>query len=109
MPIQQSDELLAATEKELAKITAATTRDKRPLRGRDKIALKVGKVINHYKMAKHVDLDVTEDCFTFTRKNDQIAAEAALDGIYVLRTSLPQPTLGRDDVVGRYKDLADVE
>ena len=106
---RKRDELLAATEQQLAKITAATTRDKRPLRGRDKIALKLGKVINHYKMAKHFDLDITADCFTFTRKNDQIAAEAALDGIYVLRTSLPEPTLGRDDVVGRYKDLADVE
>ncbi len=102
-------ELLAATEQELAKIAAATARDKRPLRGKDKIALKVGKVINHYKMAKHFDLDITEDSFSFTRKNDQIAAEAALDGIYVLRTSLPEPSLGRDDVVARYKSLADVE
>jgi transposase len=102
-------ELLAATEQELATIAAATTRDKRPVRGKDKIALKVGKVINHYKMAKHFDLDITDDSFRFTRKDDQIAAEAALDGIYVLRTSLPEPTLGRDDVVGRYKSLADVE
>jgi Transposase DDE domain len=106
---RKRDELLAATEQELAKITAATARDKRPVRGRDKIALRVGKVINHYKMAKHFDLDITDDSFTFTRKDDQIAAEAALDGIYVLRTSLPEHTLGRDDVVGRYKDLADVE
>ncbi len=106
---RKRDELLAATEQELAKITAATTRDKRPVRGRDKIALRVGKVINHYKMAKHFDLDITDDSFTFTRKDGQIAAEAALDGIYVLRTSLPEHTLGRDDVVGRYKDLADVE
>jgi transposase len=102
-------ELLAATEQELATIAAATTRDKRPVRGKDKIALKIGKVINHYKMAKHFDLDITDDSFRFTRKDDQIAAEAALDGIYVLRTSLPEPTLGRDDVVGRYKSLADVE
>ena len=64
---------------------------------------------NHYKMAKHVDLQITDDSFTFTRKDDQIAAEAALDGIYVLRTSLPEHALHRDDVVGRYKDLADVE
>jgi len=102
-------ELLAATEKELAKIAAATGRQRRPLRGKDKIALRVGKVRNHYKMAKHFDLQITDDSFTFTRKNDQITAEAALDGIYVLRTSLPEHTLGRDDVVGRYKDLADVE
>jgi Transposase DDE domain len=102
-------ELLAATEQELEKIAAATRRGKRPLRGKDKIALRVGKVGNHYKMAKHFDLQITDDSFTFTRKDDQIAAEAALDGIYVLRTSLPDHTLGRDDVVGRYKDLADVE
>ena len=102
-------ELLAATENELDTIAAATRREKRPLRGTDKIALRVGKVRNHYKMAKHFDLDITDDSFTFTRNNDQIAAEAALDGIYVLRTSLPADTLGRDDVVGRYKDLADVE
>jgi len=102
-------ELLAATEQELEKIAAATRREKRPLRGKDKIALRVGKVGNHYKMAKHFDLQITDDSFTFTRKDDQIAAEAALDGIYVLRTSLPDHTLGRDDVVGRYKDLADVE
>jgi len=102
-------ELLAATEQELATIAAATARDKRLVRGKDKIALKVGKVINHYKMAKHFDLDITDDSFSFTRKDDQIAAEAALDGIYVLRTSLPEPTLSRDDVVARYKSLADVE
>jgi transposase len=106
---RKRSELLAATEQELATIAAATTRDKRPVRGKDKIALKAGKVINHYKMAKHFDLDITDDSFRFTRKHDQIAAEAALDGIYVLRTSLPEPTLGRDDVVGRYKSLADVE
>ena len=102
-------ELLAATEKEFDKIVAATGRQRRPLRGKDTIALRVGTVRNHYKMAKHFDLQITDDSFTFTRKNDQIAAEAALDGIYVLRTSLPEPALPRDDVVGRYKDLADVE
>jgi hypothetical protein len=102
-------ELLAATEKELDKIAAATGRQRRPLRGKDHIALRVGKVRNKFKVAKHFDLQITDDSFTFTRKDDQIAAEAALDGIYVLRTSLPEHTLQRDDVVGRYKDLADVE
>ena len=102
-------ELLAATEQELVKIAAATARQRRPLRDKDKIALKVGTVRNKFKVAKHFDFDITDDSFTFTRKDDQIAAEAALDGIYVLRTSLPEHSLGRDDVVGRYKDLADVE
>ena len=59
-------------------------------------------------MAKHFHLDITDEAFTFTRNQDSIAAEAALDGIYVLRTSLPTQTLQRDDVVLRYKDLADV-
>jgi hypothetical protein len=102
-------ELLAATENQLAPIAAATARDKRPLRGRDRIALRVGKVINHYKMAKHFTLDITDEAFTFTRNHHDIAAEAALDGIYVLRTSLPTDSLPTDDVVLRYKSLADVE
>src|SRR5215208_5472183 len=102
-------ELLAATEKELTPIAAATRRERRPLRGKDKIALRVGKVINHYKMAKHFTIEITEESFTFTRNTEAIAAEAALDGIYVLRTSLPEHTLERDDVVLRYKGLEDVE
>jgi Transposase DDE domain len=102
-------ELLAATEDELAKISTATSRVRRPLRGQDKIALRVGKVVNKFKMAKHFDIEITDDCFTFTRKTDQIDAEAALDGIYVLPTSLPEHALGRDDVVLRYKGLEDVE
>jgi transposase len=102
-------DLLAATEKELAPIAAATTRERRPLRGKDKIALRVGKVINHYKMAKHFTLEITDESFTFTRNTEAITAEAALDGIYVLRTSLPADTLPTDDVVLRYKGLEDVE
>jgi hypothetical protein len=102
-------ELLAATEKELAPIAAAARRQKRPLRGKDTIALRVGKVINHYKMAKHFHLQITDDSFTFTRSTEAIAAEAALDGIYVLRTSLPADSLPTDDVVLRYKGLEDVE
>ena len=102
-------ELLAATEKELAPVAAATRRERRPLRGRDSIALRVGKVINHYKMAKHFTLEITDESFTFTRNTEDIAAEAALDGIYVLRTSLPTDSLPTDDVVARYKNLADVE
>jgi len=102
-------ELLAATETELQTIAAATHRERRPLRGKDKIALRVGKVRNKFKMAKHFDLQITDEAFSFTRNQDSIAAEAARDGIYVLRTSLPDNALGRDDVVLRYKDLADVE
>jgi transposase len=106
---RKRQELLAATEKELTPIAAATRRANRPLRGRDKIALRVGKVVNHYNMAKHFTIEITEDSFTFTRNQDRIAAEAALDGIYVLRTSLPEQTLATNDVVLRYKGLEDVE
>ncbi|MGH3576200.1 MAG: IS1634 family transposase [Mycobacterium sp.] len=102
-------DLLAATEKELTTIAAATARDKRPLRGQDKIALRVGKVINHYKMAKHFTIDITENAFSFHRNTEAIAAETALDGIYVIRTSLPADTLAKGDVVLRYKGLEDVE
>ena len=106
---RKRQDLLAATEKLLAPIAEATRRARRPLRGQDKIALRVGKVINHYKMAKHFHITITDDTFTFTRNNEAIAAEADLDGIYVLRTSLPKATLHRDDVVLRYKGLEDVE
>ena len=106
---RKRDELLAAIATELDKIAAATRRDRRPLRGRDKIALRVGKVINKFKMAKHFTLQITDEAFTFAPNHHDIAAEAALDGIYVLRTSLPEPTLPTDDVVARYKGLEDVE
>jgi hypothetical protein len=106
---RKRQDLLAATEKELATIAAATRRAKRPVRAKDKIALRVGKAINHYKMAKHFTIEITDEAFTFTRNHETIAAEAALDGIYVLRTSLPDDTLTTDDVVLRYKGLADVE
>ncbi|UGT89948.1 IS1634 family transposase [Mycobacterium ostraviense] len=106
---RKRDELLAATEEELAKIAAATGRARRPLRGRDQIGMRVGKIINHYKMAKHFTIEITDEALTFSRKTDQINAEAALDGIYVLRTSLPEKTLPNGDVVLRYKGLEDVE
>ena len=66
-------------------------------------------MINHYNMAKHFTLGITDESFTFTRNTEAIAAEAALDGIYVLRTSLPTDTLTESEVVARYKNLADVE
>jgi hypothetical protein len=106
---RKRQELLAATEKQLAPIAAATGRANRPVRGRDTIALRVGKVINKFKMAKHFTIAITDESFTFTRNTEAIAAETALDGIYVLRTSLPADTLPTDDVVLRYKGLEDVE
>jgi len=106
---RKRQELLAATEKQLAPIAAATGRANRPVRGRDTIAMRVGKVINKFKMAKHFTLEITDESFTFTRNTEAIAAETVLDGIYVLRTSLPADTLPTDDVVARYKGLEDVE
>ncbi len=102
-------ELLAATEAELNKITTAVTRTRRPLRGKDKIALRVGKVINSRKMAKHFVIEIADDSFTFHRDEDKITAEAALDGIYVLRTSVDEAVLDTDEVVSSYSALAYVE
>ena len=102
-------DLLAATERDLAVIAAAVARARQPLRGKDQIGLKVGAVVNRYKMAKHFELDIGEATFAFRRKTDVIAAEAALDGFYVVRTNLPKRVLGDAATVGAYKSLAQVE
>jgi hypothetical protein len=102
-------ELLVATEQELLDVQARVRRRKRPLRGKDRIALAVGAVINHYKMAKHFAVTITDDDLTFERKPEQIDAEAMLDGIYVLRTDLERKTLDAASTVGAYKGLANVE
>jgi hypothetical protein len=102
-------ELLAATEAELEKIAAATRRARRPLRGTDKIALAVGKVINAKKVAKHFTTDITGDGLSWQRDENKIAEEAALDGIYVIRTSLPPDVLGTGSAVESYKALENVE
>jgi hypothetical protein len=102
-------DLLAATEDDLAAIAAAVARTKKPLRGEAAIALKVGAVINRHKMAKHFDLVIGEASFAFHRKLNAIAAEATLDGIYVVRTNLPAAALDDAATVGAYKSLAQVE
>jgi Transposase DDE domain len=102
-------ELLDATEAELAKIDAATRRARRPLRGQDAIALAVGKVINKKKVAKHFLVDIADDGLSWRRDEQKIAAEAALDGIYVIRTSLPSGVLGAGGAVESYKALENVE
>ncbi len=96
-------DLLAATERDLAEIAAAVSRARKPLRGKAEIALKVGAVVNRYKMAKHFALDIGETNFAFHRNADAIAAEAALDGIYVVRTNLAKRVLGDAATVGAYK------
>jgi DDE family transposase len=103
---RKRDELLAATETDLAPIKTAVERDRQPLRGADKIGLRVGKVINRHKMAKHFTLTIGEDRFSYARKTDAIAEEAALDGIYVIRASAPHTTgLEAAHLVEAYKDL----
>jgi hypothetical protein len=106
---RKRESLLAATEADLAKIAAATQRARQPLRGKDKIALRVGKVLNRRKVAKHFTIDIGDDRFTYHRNQDSITAEAALDGIYVLRTSVAASDLDSPDVVAAYKTLAQVE
>jgi transposase len=101
--------LLAATEKDLARIKTAIERTRNPLRGSTEIALKVGEVLNAHKMKKHFDLEITDAAFSFTRKTDAITAEAATDGIYIVRTSLAEDTLGDADSVRSYKSLSLVE
>ena len=100
-------ELLTATETILAPVAAAVAQ--RRLRGADTIGLKVGKILNTYKVAKHFDVAITDTTLAITRKSEQIEAEAALDGIYVLRITVPADTLDAAGVVVAYKNLANVE
>ena len=102
-------ELLAATEADLAKIAVATQRARSPLRSQDAIALRVGRVVGRFHMAKHFELSITDTSLIFQRKTEAIEAEAALDGLYVIRTSLPAAQLDANATVAAYKSLAHVE
>src|SRR5512132_3032787 len=104
---RKREALLAATEKALAAIRRAVERRHQPLRGATEIALKVGAVLDRHKMAKHFDPTISSDRFTVARKTD--ADEAAPDGIYIVRTSLPATTLDDAGTVAAYKSLALVE
>jgi len=106
---RRREDLLAATERELARLAAAVARQRQPLRGAAAIGLKVGAVLDKHKMAKHFTLDIADSRFGFARKTEEIAAEAALDGIYVVRTSLPATVLDDDATVRNYKSLSLVE
>jgi hypothetical protein len=102
-------ELLDATERELAKIGDAIKRTKRPLRGQTAIALRVGKVLGRFKMRKHFSVQIGRASLRYERRQDRIDAEAALDGTYVVRTSVPAPLLSSEEAVRCYKHLAVVE
>jgi len=102
-------DLLAATEKQLEKIAAATQRPKRALRGKHNIGLRAGKILNRYKMGKHFQLRIEEDSFHYERKTANIEREKSLDGIYVIRTSVKPEALSSQQVVASYKSLSGVE
>ena len=102
-------ELLAASERALSRIALATGRKRRPLRGAAEIGLEVGKVIDKRKMAKHFDLTITDEGFSYRRRQEAIEAEARLDGFYVIRSNLPQGAMSAEELVASYKSLAQVE
>jgi hypothetical protein len=106
---RKRESLLHATEADLAKITAAVQRERRPLHGTDKIALRADRVLRRRKVAKHFTIEIGEDSFTYARDQGSITAEAALDGIYVLRTSVEPGGLDSTKIVSSYKALAHVE
>jgi len=106
---RKRESLLKATEADLENIAAACARARRPLRGTDKIAVRVDRVLNRRKVARHFTVEITDDSIGYARDQDSIAAEAKLDGIYVLRTSVAPDDLDSDQVVSSYKALAQVE
>lgn len=99
--------LLEATEKQLEKVRASVAAGR--LSGRDKIGVRVGRVVNQYKVAKHFDLEITDTSFSYARNAVRIATEAALDGLYIIRTSVPAGQMEGAECVRRYKSLANVE
>lgn len=101
------EDLLQATEKNLDKVRALVQAGR--LRGQDKIGLRVGRVINQYKVAKHFTLGIEDRAFSYARKTESIAAEAALDGLYVIRSSVAAPDMDSAECVRHYKSLANVE
>ena len=101
------EELLCATERNLDKIKARVDAGK--LAGQDEIGLRVCKVVNQYKVAKHFELAIGDNAFTFARKRERIATETALDGIYIIRTSVSEVQMDSAQSVRNYKSLANVE
>ena len=103
------EELLVATERDLAAIRDRVQRARAPLQGKAEIGLKVGEVLHRHKMAKHFELTIGDASFSYRRKAEAIAAEAALDGLYVVRTNLPAEAMGDAETVTAYKSLSRVE
>ncbi len=103
------EDLLQATEKRLNKVVEATMRQIRRLNGKEKIALRVGNILNRFKMAKHFSVEIQDESFRYSRSHKTIAAESSLDGIYVIRTSLSQEDMSAVDAVRSYKNLSRAE
>lgn len=101
--------LLAAAEKKLEAVAKAVSRKQRPLRGKEQIGLRIGRELKSTKMQKHFELTIEDESFTYRRLDEKIAEEAALDGLYVVRTSVPAETLSAERTVATYKDLSRVE
>ena len=101
------EDLLAATERNLDKVKARVDAGK--LTGQDAIGVRVGKIINQYKVAKHFALNIADTAVSWARKPNSIASEAALDGIYIIRTSVPAARMDAPECVRSYKSLANVE
>ena len=101
--------LRAPSIRELAAVAARLAHKRRPLRGAAKIGIAVGAVLNKHKMAKHFDVAITDTTLAWSRKQDAIAAEATLDGFYVIRTNLPAAACATEQVVLAYKGLSQVE
>jgi len=106
---RKRQELLEATERLLAAVAARLRSKRRPLRGAAKIGIAVGAGLNKHKMAKHFDVVISNTTLSWSRKEDAIAAEAALDGFYVIRTSLPAEVCATEPVVLAYKGLSQIE
>jgi transposase len=106
---RKREELLAATDRELEKVHKATEREKRRLKGKQNIGLRVGRVLGRFKMAKHYRIRIDEDSFQYERKADTIEREKKLDGIYIVRTNVAATEMPASDVVRHYKELSGVE
>ena len=106
---RKREALLRSTEKELEKIEKAVVRERRPLRGQAAIGVRVGRVLGRFKMAKHFRYEITDAAFTFERDPERIKDEAALDGIYVIRTTVPKEEMTAEAAVDAYKSLSQVE
>lgn len=103
------EELLKRTEEKLEQVTQATQRTRAPLSGESDIGVRVGRVLEKSKVGKHFDYEITENGFTYSRNADRIAAEAALDGLYVVRSEVPSENMSSEQLVGAYKSLSRVE